>query len=62
MNVQELLDFLGAVNPDPEAEVVVLVGGRTHTPTLVYTVGQDLRLEIHEPKSKRKPTPKAKRK
>jgi hypothetical protein len=60
MNVQELKDFLEAVNPDPESEVLVSIQGKVHTPRLTYSPGGVLSLEIPRGVSKRK-APKRKK-
>lgn len=54
MNVQELKDFLETVGPDPEAEVLVSIGGRLVTPMIAYS-GGDLLLEVPGPKRKTAP-------
>ncbi len=58
MNVQELLDFLETASPDPDAEVLVSVGGRVQVPRFSYAMGKSLLIEIPTSRSKRKPPAK----
>ncbi len=52
MKVQELLDFLEIVSPNPEADVKVLVEGKSRKPRISYS-GGNLVLEVPQPRKKK---------